>query len=124
MTSFAGACPDSQTAAARLSEAVNAANTLLYYAVSGGQDLPAAVRDPIIKARVALDRGETLSDDDEGKFLEAYSRLALRVSPVTAATLDATSRSVGRPGWTGHLLGLRPVSDAQRLVSRFGILAI
>ena len=124
MTSFAGACPDSQTAAARLSEAVNAANTLLYYAVSGGQELPVAVRDPIIKARVALDRGEALSDDDEGKFLEAYSKLTLRVSPVTAATLDATGRGYGQRGWAGQLLGLRPVSDAQRLVSRFGLLAI
>src|SRR5215470_2676197 len=116
MTRSAGAGLDPRTAAARLGEAVNSANTLLYYAVSGGQDLPAAVRDPIIKARLALDRGEVLSDEDEGKFLDAYSRLAQRVSPVTAATLDATSRSIGRPGWTGHLLGLRPVSDAQRLV--------
>jgi len=124
MTSLAGACPDPQTAAARLSEAVNAANTLLYYAVSGGQELPVVVRDPIIKARVVLDRGETLSDDDEGKFLEAYSKLALRVSPVTAATLDATGRSYGRRGWIGQLMGLRPISDAQRLVSRFGLWAI
>jgi hypothetical protein len=115
---------DPQTAASRLSEAVNAANTLLYYAVSGGQELPVAVRDPIIKARVALDRGETLSDDDEGKFLEAYSKLAVRVSPVTAATLDATGRSQIRRGWIGHVLRLRPVSDAHRLVSHFGLLAI
>jgi hypothetical protein len=124
MTSVAGPGPDPQTAASRLTDAVNAANTLLYYAVSGGQDLPVAVRDPIIKARVALDRGATLSDDDEGKFLEAYSKLALRVSPVTAATLDATSRSHSRRGWAGQLLRLRPVSDAQRLVSRFGLLAV
>jgi len=57
---------------------VNADNTLLYYAVSGGQELPGAVRDPIIKARVALDRGETLSDDDEGKFLGMVSGLTLQ----------------------------------------------
>lgn len=124
MTSLAGACPDPQTAASRLAEAVDDANTLLYYAVSGGQELPAVVRDPIIKARLALDRGETLSDDDEARFLEAYAKLALRVSPVTAATLDATSRRCGRPGWAARLLRLRPVSDAQRLVSRFGVLAI
>ncbi len=112
------------TAACQLSDAVSAANTLLYYAVSSGQDLPAAICDPIIKARAALDRGETLSEDEEAKFLDAYSKLAVRVSPVTAATLDATSRGRGRRGWVGRLLGLRPVSDAQRLVRIFGFMAL
>jgi hypothetical protein len=115
---------DPLPAACRLNDAVHAANTLLYHAVSGGLELPAAVRDPIIKARAALDRHEPLSEDEEGKFLDAYSRLATRVAPVTAATLDATSRRRAHRGWLGRLLGLRPVSDAQRLVSYFGILAL
>ena len=107
-----------------LPEAVEAANTLLYHAISGGQDLPGAVRDPIIKARVAVDAGLPLSEEDEGKFLDAYSKLALRVSPVTAVTLAATSRHRGRRGWLGWLLRLGPVSDAQRLASDFGLLAL
>ena len=124
MMSLGAGTTDPLTAGSRLSDAVDAGNTLLYHAISRGQDLPAAVRDPIIKARAALDRGDTLSEDEEGKFLDAYSKLALRVSPVTAATLDATSRRRGRRGWLGRLMGLRPVSDAQRLVSCFGFLAL
>jgi hypothetical protein len=110
--------------ASRLNETVYAANTLLYHAVCGGQELPSAVREPIVKARAKLERGEMLIEEEEGKFLEAYAKLATRVAPVTAATLDATSRRRARTGWLGRLLGLRPVSDAQRLVTWFGILAM
>jgi hypothetical protein len=46
------------------------------------------------------------------------------VAPVTAATLDATSRGRGHSSWLGRLFRLRPVSDAQRLVTYFGILAL
>ncbi len=111
-------------AVTRLAEAVEGANTLLYHAITGGQDLPPSVRDPIIKARIAVDRKEPLNGEEEGAFLEAYSRLALRVAPVTASTLDATSRRRVRRGWTGVMLGLSPVSDAQRLAARFGLLAV
>ena len=110
-------------AADRLREAVEAANTLLYHAISCGQDLPNTVRDPIIHARGAVARGE-MTDAQEAMFLDAYSKLAVRVTPVTAATLDATSRRRARRGWLGRLMGLRPVSDAQRLASRFGVLAL
>jgi hypothetical protein len=116
--------PERVTAASRLSEAVAAANTLLYHAISSGQDLPSTVRDPIIKVRAALERGEALSDSEEAIFLDAYAKLAVRVSPVTAATLDATMRARGRRGWVGRLLGLRPVSEAQHLASHFGLLAL
>jgi hypothetical protein len=112
------------TGACRLREAVDAANTLLYHAVGAGQDLANTVRDPIIKARAAIDRGDALSQEDEGKFLDAYAKLALRSSPVTAATLEATSRRRGRPGWLGRLFGFQPASDAQRLVWYFGLLAL
>jgi len=116
---------DQETGTARLRDTVTAANTLLYYGVSSGQDLPAAVSDPIIKARATLDRGEAVSEEDEARFLDAYSKLAARVAPVTAATLDATSRGRGRQrGWIGRLLGLRPISDAQRLVRIFGLMAL
>jgi len=111
-------------AVTRLAEAVEGANTLLYHAITGGQDLPPSVRDPIIKARIAVDRKEPLNGEEEGAFLEAYSRLALRVAPVTASTLEATSRRRVRRGWTGVMLGLSPVSDAQRLAARFGLLAV
>jgi len=112
----------SRTGACRLREAVEAANTLLYHAISSGQDLPNAVREPIVKARTAVERGEALPEDEEGRFLDAYAKLALRSAPVTAATLDATSRR--QPGRLGQLFGLRPTSDAQRLVWHFGLLAI
>jgi hypothetical protein len=123
MTSSSAGTLDLQMATSRLPDAVRGATTLLYHAISSGRDLPGSVRDPIIKARTAIARGEALSDDEEGKFLDAYAKLALRVAPVTAATLDATSRR-GRPGWLGRLLRLRPVSDAQRLASCFGLLAL
>ena len=124
MTSPAPNSPDPSLTASRLNEAVCAANTLLYHAVGSGQDLQPAVRDPIVKARAKLEREETLSEEEEGKFLDAYSKLAARVAPVTAVTLEATSRRRGYSGWLGRLFGLRPVSDAQRLVTYFGILAI
>jgi hypothetical protein len=65
-----------------------------------------------------------VSQEDEAKFLAAYAQLALRVSPVTAVTLAATSRRNGRRGWLASLLRLGPVSDAQRLASQFGLLAL
>lgn len=107
-----------------LKEAVDAANTLLYHAISSGQDLPNTIRDPIIKARAAVEHREALTEEEEGKFLDAYAKLALRSAPVTAATLDATSPRRGHPGWLGQLLGLRLASDAQRLVWHFGLLAL
>src|SRR5215813_9822241 len=123
MASHAPGSLDPALTASRLNEAVNAANTLLYHAVGGGQELPPAVRDPIVKARAKLERKEALSEEDEGQFLDAYSKLAKGAAPVTAATLEATGRGRVRSGWLGHLFGLRPVSDAQRLVTYFGILA-
>jgi len=124
MTISATSAPDPVLTASRLNETVYAANTLLYHAVCGGQELPSAVREPIVRARAKLERGEMLNEEEEGKFLEAYAKLATRVAPVTAATLDATSRRRAHTGWLGRLLGLRPVSDAQRLVTWFGILAV
>ena len=117
--------PNTLTAPTRLAETVEAANTLLYHAITSGQDLPISVRDPIIKARTAMEHEQSLGDDEEGKFLEAYAKLAVRVAPVTAATLDATRRQACQ-GWLGRLLRLPPVpvSDAQRLASRFGALAL
>jgi hypothetical protein len=107
----------------RLREAVEAANTLLYHAISSGQDLPDTVRDPIIHARGAILHG-AMTEEQEAVFLDAYAKLAVRVAPVTAATLDATSRRRAPSGRLGRLVGLRPVSDAQRLASRFGVLAL
>lgn len=115
--------PNPLTGTTRLIGAVEGANTLLYHAITSGQDLSSSLRDPIIKARTAIEHGEALTDDEEGKFLDAYAKLAARVAPVTAATLDATRRRE-RPGWLGRLLRLRPVSDAQRLASHFGLLAL
>jgi hypothetical protein len=112
------------TPANQLADAVEAANTLLYHAVSSGQDVPCTVRDPIIRARATVERGTALADDEEGRFLDAYAKLALRVAPVTAATLAATSRRYIRRGWLGSLTGFRAVSDAQRLAARFGLIAL
>jgi hypothetical protein len=123
MTDYSAAT-DPFVAATRLSEAVAAANTLLYHVISCGQDLPDTVRDPIIKARVALEHGQTLTDQQEAMFLDAYGKLALRAMPVTAATLEATRRRRARRGWFGRFLGLKPVSDAQRLALWFGFIAL
>src|SRR5262245_38205721 len=115
---------DPLTGVSRLRDAMDEANTLLYYAISSGQDLPNTVRDPIIKLRTIIERGDPITEEDEGKFMDAYAKLALRSAPITAATLDATSRRHGRAVWIGRLFGLRPMSDAQRLVWRFGLLAV
>src|SRR5262249_39525657 len=68
--------------------------------------------------------GQALSDDQEGIFLDAYAKLVPRVAPVTAATLRATSPRFGRRGWLRRLLGLGPVSDAQRAVWGLGLFTI
>src|SRR5262245_33251400 len=123
MTTASASSDQPLSGSACLTEAVEAANTLLYHAVSNGQDLPGTIRDPIITARAALKRGDALGNDDEGRFLDAYAKLAQRVAPVTAVTLEATSRRERR-GRLGQLLGLRPVSDAQGLAGHFGLLAL
>jgi hypothetical protein len=114
----------SLVATTRLKDAVEAANTLLYHAVSSGQDLAPAIRDPVIKARAAVEHNEALGEEEEGRFLQAYAKLSSTVAPVTAATLDATSRRHGAPSRLGRLLGWAPISDAQRLVRDFGLLAV
>jgi len=107
-----------------LIEAIEAANTLLYHAIASGRDVPAAVRDPIIKARASIGRDEPLSGADEGAFLDAYARLALRVAPVSASTLEFTRQNHSRHGRLARWLRLAPVSDAQRLAWHFGLLAL
>jgi len=111
-------------ALSRFTEAVDAADTLLYYAVSTGQELPGAVRDPIINARATAARGESLTKREEGEFLDAYAKLAMRVAPVTAATLAATNPRFRERRWFGRSFGVRMVSDAQHLALRFGIIAV
>ena len=109
--------------AARLADEIEGASELLYHASKSGKELEAAVRDPIIRARGALERGETWSAADESAFLAAYAKLAALTAPVTAATLRATRRRPAR-AWWAKLLRLGPTSDAQVLSFRFGVLAL
>ena len=107
----------------RLARGAEDADSLLYYAVSTGRDVGAAIRDPIVHTHRAVSIGKPVSDEEETAFLEAYSKLAAMVNPTTAATLRATSRTVRRP-WIWRGFSQEPISEAQRVAYRFGLLAL
>jgi hypothetical protein len=64
-----------------------------------------------------------VAGDEETAFLAAYAKLAALVNPTTAATLRATSRTVRRP-WLWRGFSQEPISEAQRVAYRFGLLAL
>jgi hypothetical protein len=109
--------------ASRLAAGAADADALLYYATATGRDVGAAIRTPIVRTHRAVGANRPLSDDEEAEFLEAYARLAALVRPTTAATLRATSRTTRRP-WLWRLFSLEPISEAQRVAYRFGLLAL
>jgi hypothetical protein len=108
---------------ARLAQAAEDAAGLLYYAVATGREVSPAVRDPIVQAQRAVTAGRPIADAEEAEFLAAYAKLAAMVHPTTAATLRATSRTVRRP-WVWRLFSDEPISEAQRVAYRFGLLAL
>jgi hypothetical protein len=107
----------------RLAAAAEDATALLYYAVATGRDVGAAVRDPIVRTHRAVVAGRAVTDEQETEFLAAYTRLAAMVHPATAATLRATSRTTQRP-WLWRGFSQEPISEAQRVAYRFGLLAL
>ena len=107
----------------RLVHGAEDANALLYYATATGRDVGAAIRIPIVRTHRAASTGAPVTDAEEVEFLEAYAKLAALVHPTTAATLRATSRSVRRP-WLWRLFSVEPISEAQRVAYRFGLLAL
>ena len=107
----------------RLAQGAEDADALLYYAVSTGRDVGAPVRDPIVRTHRAVTAGRPVTDEEEAGFLAAYAKLAAMVHPTTAATLRATSRTVGRP-WLWRQFSHEPISEAQRVAYRFGLLAL
>ena len=109
--------------ASRLAGGAADANALLYYATAAGRDVGAAIRIPIVRTHRAASVGAPVTDAEEAEFLEAYAKLAALVHPTTAATLRATSRTVRRP-WLWRLFSLEPISEAQRVAYRFGLLAL
>jgi hypothetical protein len=108
---------------ARLAAAAEDAAAVLYYAISTGRDAGPAIRDPIVQTHRAVAAGRPVSDTEETAFLAAYAKLAALVHPTTAATLRATSRLVRRP-WVWRLFSDEPISEAQRVAYRFGLLAL
>lgn len=109
--------------APRLAAAAEDADALLYYAVASGGDVAPSIRDPIVRTRRTTIEGRPASDQEEAEFLAAYAKLAATVYPTTAATLRATSRTVRRP-WPVRLVADAPISEAQRVAYRFGLLAL
>jgi hypothetical protein len=107
----------------RLAQGAENADALLYYAVSTGRDVGAPVRDPIVRMHRAVTAGRPVTDEEEAVFLAAYAKLAAMVYPTTAATLRATSRTVRRP-WLWRQFSNEPISEAQRVAYRFGLLAL
>jgi hypothetical protein len=118
---------DTETAGAddvpRLTQGAEDAHSLLYYAVSTGRDVGLAVREPIVRTYRATTTGRPVTDEEETAFLEAYAKLAALVRPTTAATVRATSRTVRRP-WLWRAFSREPISEAQRVAYRFGLLAL
>lgn len=76
----------------RLAPLVKDALSLLEFAAANGRKIEPAVRDPLIAAADAVDRG-TPTLADEQAFFQAYEALTLTLAPVTAETL-AASRTV------------------------------
>ncbi len=109
--------------ATRLEQGAEDADALLYYAVSTGRDIGAAIRDPIVRTHRAVTERKPVTNEEEAEFLAAYAKLAAMVHPTTAATLRATSRSVRRP-WLWRRFSHEPISEAQRVAYRFGFLAL
>jgi hypothetical protein len=109
--------------ASRLVRGADDANALLYYATATGRDVGGAIRIPIVRTQRAASAGAPVTDAEEAEFLEAYAKLAALVHPTTAATLRATSRTVRRP-WLWRLFSLEPISEAQRVAYRFGLVAL
>jgi hypothetical protein len=107
----------------RLADATEDAYALLYFAIASGRDVPAAIRDSIVKTRGDVAAGAAVSSGEEGGFLEAYAHLAALVRPVTAATLRATSRNRVRR-WPWRLVWRRSISEAQGVAYRFGLFAL
>ncbi len=107
-----------------LAELVTGANALLYYAITTGRTITPEISDPILRLRRLLGDGTVVSAADERAFLDAYSRLAALVAPVTAATLRTTSRDQRPRIWLGRVLSLRSLSEAQRASFLFGFLAM
>jgi hypothetical protein len=107
----------------RLADATEDAYALLYFAIASGRDVPAAIRDPIVKTRGDVAAGAAVSSDEEGGFLEAYAHLAALVRPVTAATLRATRRNRVRR-WPWRLVWRQSISEAQGVAYRFGLFAL
>jgi hypothetical protein len=115
--------PPELKGAPRLAAAAEDADSLLYYAIASGREVPQAIRDPIVKTRRSSIAGELISDVEEAAFLAAYAKLALMVYPTTAATLRATSRTEKRP-WPWRVVSDALTSQAQRVAYRFGLLAL
>lgn len=109
--------------ASRLERGAEDADSLLYYAVSAGRDIGAAIRDPIVRTHRAVTERKPVTNEEEAEFLAAYAKLAAMVHPTTAATLRATSRSVRRP-LLWRLFSHELISDAQRVAYRFGLMAL
>lgn len=107
-----------------LSAVVRDAGALLYYAVAAGRTVEPAIRDPIIKTRTAVTGGQPVSLADESAFLDAYARLASMVTPVTVATLRATSRDPDSRSLLPRFLRFGSTSDAQVVSFGFGFLAL
>ena len=109
--------------ATRLERGAEDADSLLYYAVSTGREVGGPIRDPIVRTHRAVSEGKPVTNEEEADFLAAYSKLAAMVHPTTAATLRATSRTVRRP-WLWRTFSREPISEAQRVAYRFGLLAL
>jgi hypothetical protein len=118
-----GETPGADEHVSQLRRGAEDADALLYYAASTGRDVGAAIRAPIVRTHRALNAGAPVSAEEEIAFLEAYGKLAALVSPTTAATLRATSRTIQRP-WLWRQFSQERISEAQRVAYRFGLLAL
>ena len=99
------------------------ADAVLYYAIGIGTEVPARIREPIVRTRRATIEGRPVSDQEEVEFLAAYAKLVAMMAPATAATLRATKRVIRRPRPL-RVFADTLISEAQLVAYRFGLLAL
>ncbi len=80
---------EAQARARRLENDVDAAQRLIAFAAANGKPVPDEVRDDLIDVAATVSLGAA-TVSDEKRFFKAYEALAIRLAPVTAATLAAS----------------------------------
>ncbi|HVN86060.1 MAG TPA: hypothetical protein VMW17_14570 [Candidatus Binatia bacterium] len=97
---------------------------LLYHATELGRPIPAEIRAPLLAAQAVARTGVTVEPAAEALLLDAYTKLADLMRPVTATTLRASERRFGRRPWWSRLFTRRKLAEGQIISIHFGLIAM